>query len=210
MARDPVLTHKDVPVEKKLRADSQRMRDYLLDVVAHLLEEYGLDFSLPDLARESGVATATVYRHFDGLGDLRQEFYNRFIGRIAHELMELSTVYHGRELFSKTCHAWIEVAARWARSATFIRDAKGYLERVHAGDSNVGTLQNSVIRPVILELIASGEIPEQDPEYAGVIWITLFDERVIVDLTVSLGWDLERVAQSLEAALLAVLRSPAV
>jgi hypothetical protein len=37
------------------------------------------------------------------------------------------------------------------------------------------------------------------------MWITLFDERVLVDLHVSLGWTWERISQHLSATLLAAL-----
>lgn len=192
---------------KKLRSDTQRTRDRMLDVMGRLLEEKGLDFSFPELARESGVATATVYRHFDDLADLRQEFYNRFVGTIIRGLSDLPGQLHGRELLHATCETWVGIVLPYARAATLIRSAEGYLERVNAGDSFVLHLHRDVLIPILDQLVGSGVIPDQDRDRAALIWITLFDERVLVDLATSFGWDAPEVAASLETALLGALRA---
>ncbi|CAN5239928.1 TetR family transcriptional regulator [soil metagenome] len=189
---------------KKLRADTQRTRDRLLDVLGELLEKQGLDVSLPDLAREAGVATATVYRHFDDVHELRQEFYRRVVDTLLAEVATLNASYQGRELFDRACESGVRVASTWARAATFIRSAEGYLERVHEGDVFVGRI-DGVLRPILAQLIDDGVIPDQDLDYAVLIWITLFDERVLVDLESTLGWSLERVARTLSVTVLAAL-----
>jgi len=190
--------------DKKLRADTQRTRNRLLDVLGRLLEVQGLDVSLPELAREAGVATATVYRHFDDVHELRQEFYRRIVDSLLTEFGALSGSYEGRELFDRTCESWVRVASTWARAATFIRSAEGYVERVHGGDLFVGRL-DGVLRPVIVQLVDAGIIPEQDLDYAVLIWVTLFDERVLVDLESAMGWSTERVAATLAGTVLAAL-----
>jgi len=190
--------------DKKLRADTQRTRNKLLDVLGQLLEKQGLDVSLPDLAKEAGVATATVYRHFDDVHELRQEFYRRIVDTLLSEVATLSASYEGRELFDRTCESWVRVASTWARAATFIRSAEGYLERVHQGDVFVGRL-DGVLRPVITQLVDAEIIPDQDLDYAVLIWITLFDERVLVDLESTLGWSSELVARTLSVTVLAAL-----
>lgn len=195
--------------DKKLRADTQRTRNKLLDVLGRLLEVQGLDVSLPDLAKEAGVATATVYRHFDDVHELREEFYRRFVELLVAEVTALSGEYQGRELFDRTCERWVAYASTWARAATFIRSAEGYLERVHGGDVFVGQL-DGVLRPIIAQLVDEAVIPHQDLDYAVLVWVTLFDERVLVDLESALGWPVERVSGTLAATVLAALgaRSP--
>jgi len=193
---------------KKLRSDTQRTRDRILNAMAHLLEEKGLDFSLPDLARETGVAVATVYRHFDDLGDLRQEFYNRFVSMIIGALAELPEHHEGQALLDATCVTWVERVLPYMRAAALIRSAEGYLERAQAGDSFVSSLHDGVILPILDKLIIAGVIPEQNRDRAALIWITLFDERVLIDLTSTFGWDAARVAASLQAALVGALTSP--
>ena len=193
--------------ERKLRADTQRTRDRLLDTMGRLLEENGLDFSLPDLARESGVATATVYRHFSDLGDLRQEFYNRFVTSLVQELAALSAHCSGRELLRATCRTWVSSTLPWARAATLIRSAEGYLERVRNADPFVIHLHQGVLLPLLDQLVEQGVVPDLDRGYAALVWVSLFDERVFIDLTVTFGWSPEQIGDMLESTLLGALRT---
>ena len=193
--------------EKKQRSDRLRTRKLLLDVMGRMLEEKGLDFSLPDLARESGVATATVYRHFTDLSDLREEFYHHYIGTLIDDLQLLATHYRGRRLVHEICSVWVASAMRWARAATFIRSPEGFIERLQMGDPFIDRLYHRVLVPAIEDLIVEEAIPSQDPRYAALIWITLFDERVIVDLTVALGWTTQFAADRLESSVLGALQS---
>jgi AcrR family transcriptional regulator len=190
---------------KRERSDRARTRDLLLDVMGRLLEEKGLDFSLPDLARESGVATATVYRHFDNLGDLREEFYRRHVTGLVESMRDLAEHHRGRRLVHEICRAWGVSCLRWARAATYIRSAEGFAERLARDDEFVSGLYDQVLHPAIQGLIDDGIIPDQDPGYAALMWITLFDERVIIDLTTVLGMPIERATDSLERSLLGSL-----
>jgi AcrR family transcriptional regulator len=194
----------DFPAPKKLRADTLRTRRHLLDVMGRLLEERGLDISLPDLAKEAGVATATVYRHFDDMHELREEFYRSTVYDLISQIEEVLETSRGRAAFDRICSVWVATAANWARAATFIRSAEGYLERVRRGDDFVTRLHR-LLTTVIGQLIEDGDLPARDIEYAALMWITLFDERVLVDLEASLGWTWERISRHLSATLLAAL-----
>lgn len=189
---------------KKLRADTLRTREHLLDVLGRLLEERGLDISLPDLAKEAGVATATVYRHFDDVHELREEFYLRTVTNLVTEFRETLETARGREAFERICSAWVRSSSEWARAATFIRSAEGYLERVRRGDAVASQLHRLLVVD-IEQLIEDGELPEQNSDYAVLMWVTLFDERVFVDLATSLGWDEETIARHLSTTLIKAL-----
>jgi hypothetical protein len=91
-----------------------------------------------------------------------------------------------------------------ARAATFIRSAEGYLKRVRRNDDFVTRL-HCLLTTVIDQLIQDSELPAQDVEYAALMWITLFGERVFVDLNTSLDWPWERIGQHLSATLLNAL-----
>lgn len=173
-----------------------------------LLQEKGLAFTLPELARESGVATATVYRHFDDLHDLRERFYERVLDDIVEALRPLPEQYQGLELFETMCRTWVECMWPFARAATFIRAAVGFLERVRDGDRLTSALHHEILSPVVDRLIADGVIPEQDRDYAVLVWITMFDERVLVDLDSALGWSLDDIIGHLSASVLAALQHP--
>jgi hypothetical protein len=77
---------------------------------------------------------------------------------------------------------------------------------VRAGDPPTSAL-HAALAPVVDELVADGVIPKQDTDYAVLLWITLFDERVIVDLGTGLGWPPGRIAGALSASLLAAWRA---
>lgn len=182
-----------------LRRDTARTRDRLLDAAGELLAERGLGFSLPDLARASGVATATVYRHFGDVRDVHREFYYRLIDQLVTELRAVPGDGPGK--FTEICARWVDLTLRWGRAATRIRSPEGFLERVHAGDPPTSAL-HAALAPVVAELTKAGDIPQQDTDYAILLWTTLFDERVIVDLS-ALGWPPARITQALAASVLA-------
>ncbi|CAN5327183.1 hypothetical protein BH09ACT6_BH09ACT6_03760 [soil metagenome] len=190
--------------DKKLRADTQKTRDKLLDVLGRMLQTHGPSISLPALAKEAGVSTATVYRHFDDVYELREEFYERILQNQVDQFRALSEIHTGIELFQRICETWIDIASAWARAATFIRSPEGFLERLKAHDRMV-TRFDDVLRPVVVHLIETGVLPEQNLDYAILVWITLFDERVIIDLEAALGWNSPTIARTLAATTLSAL-----
>jgi AcrR family transcriptional regulator len=191
----------------RMRRDTAETRDRLLDAAGELLAERGTAFTLPDLARASGVATATVYRHFPGVHDVFAEFYQRLIDELVDELGGLSARTRGRPRFEAACARWVALAAHWGRAATHIRSADGFLERVRHGDPPTSALFG-VLAPIVEELVADGLLPPQDVEYAVLVWVTMLDERVIVDLSSSLGWSTRRIGRTLAASVLAALTAP--
>ncbi|MFB4295023.1 TetR/AcrR family transcriptional regulator [Actinomadura sp. NTSP31] len=184
-----------------LRRDTARTRDRLLDAAGELLAGRGTEFSLPDLARASGVATATVYRHFASVHDVHREFYHRMVDELVAELEDISDRHHGVERLRLIGERWVALAVHWGRAATHIRRPEGFLERVRAGDPPTSALYHG-LAPTVTELVAQRIIPDQDIDYAILLWITLFDERVIADLTAVPGWTARRIARTLTTSLL--------
>lgn len=190
---------------RRLRADSRRTREMLLDVLGDLLETRGLAVSLPALAREAGVSVATVYRHFDDVHDLRQEFYQRTVATLITRFTELREEYSGLELFQQMCEQWIAIASQWARAGAFIRSPEGFIERVRHNEPLITQLY-SLMRPVVSDLMSAGVVQERNVDYGVMLWATLFDERVIVDLESGLGWKTTAIARRLSATYLDAMR----
>jgi AcrR family transcriptional regulator len=201
---DDVGSMKNTQPARRIRRDTARTRDRLLDAAGVLLGERGPTFSLPDLARASGVATATVYRHFGDVHDVHRAFYQRLIDELVTELNSVADDARGLRRFERVNDQWVELAAGWGRAATHIRSAAGFLERVHAGDPLTSALY-AALAPVVAELVEEGVVPPQEVDFAVLLWVTLFDERVIVDLTSSLGWSSRRIARRLSSSLLDAL-----
>ncbi|MEV1171210.1 TetR/AcrR family transcriptional regulator [Nonomuraea sp. NPDC049784] len=192
---------------RPMRRDTAQTRDRLLDATGRLLAARGTAFTLPDLARASGVATATVYRHFADVHDVHREFYYRLIGELVSDLENISVQAHGRQRFEAVCAHWSDLAASWGRAATHIRSAEGFLERVRRGDPPTSALYGA-LTPVIEELVTGNVIPVQNVEYAVLLWVTIFDERVIVDLSTTLGWSPRRIGHTLAQTTLTALTQP--
>jgi AcrR family transcriptional regulator len=191
--------------ERALRADARRTRTLLLDVLGELLETRGLAVSLPELAREAGVSVATVYRHFDDVHDLRQEFYDRTLATLIEEFARLSVQHQGLDLYYAMCRAWVEMGVSWARAGSFIRSPEGFIERVQKQEPLIGEL-NELLRPVVHWLMAHGIVAERNVDYATLLWVTLFDERVFLDLESALAWNTTSIADRLAATYLNALQ----
>lgn len=197
----------EVRANGKLRKDSQQFRERLVDGAGELLAERGTRFSLPDLARHTGVSTATVYRHFENIGEVHQAFAERTLTELIDRLaLAVSSASGSREMLSRACRTWVALGAGWGKAATYMRRPEGVLERYHANDESIGRLFG-VLRGVLDALAAEGEIPEQDHDYALLLWVTLFDERVFIDLLDSTNWSVSQIASVLESSLIGALRN---
>lgn len=190
---------------KAPRSDSLHSRQKLLDALGRLLEHQGLDVTLPELAREAGVSTATAYRHFTDMEELRTEFYNRIFDRVIRAMEELAGEYTGLELFYRLCQTWVELELPWARAATYIRSPEGILERVRRGEA-LSSAYHRIVTGVLEQLIAAGVVPAQDTDYAALLWLTIFDERVFVDLRTAKGLGAYEISHLLGSSLLAALK----
>jgi|SRR5690606_25640469 TetR/AcrR family transcriptional repressor of multidrug resistance operon len=65
----------------------------ILDATLHLLAKRGFHgFSIRDVAKESGVATGTVYLYFEDRDDLITQLHSQIIERVARQVFAESTV----------------------------------------------------------------------------------------------------------------------
>ncbi|HJQ48167.1 MAG TPA: TetR/AcrR family transcriptional regulator [Amycolatopsis sp.] len=182
-------------------------RDKLLDAAGRLLATQGTGFSLPDLARAAGVSPATTYRHFTSTQDVFREFYDRKIGELVDELRNAADgPGTALERFGRIGTRWAELATLWGTAAAQIRSAEGFLQRARRGEPKTSALL-ATLGPVVEALAAEREIPRQNVDYAVLLWINVFDERAVVDLTSTLGWTSRRVARALSGSVLAALRA---
>lgn len=202
-------TREDGVVESngKLRRDSQAVRDRLLDGAAELVATRGLHFSLPELARQAGVGTATVYRHFADVEQVGEQLFARILGRLVDRLEVLAAEPGAaRERMSRMCLTWVETGASWGPAAIRLRRPEGVLERRRAGDPLIVRLLDA-LTTVLDDLIDEGDIPDQGRAYALLAWTTLFDERVFVDLSAETNWSPSQIASVLESSVLGALRN---
>jgi AcrR family transcriptional regulator len=193
---------------RPLRSDARRSRDAILAAVAELLTERGPGFTLTDAARRSGVATATAYRHFPSVDDAVSAYYDQLCAGL---LASWGTVPEHLDPASRIrgiCHEWAAQAASWGPAAVYLRSPRGFLDRLDSGDPFLNAVHD-LLSGVLRAAVEAGVIPAQDLSYATLLWVTLFDERVVLDLTHTRGLSPAAAADWLANALLASLRASA-
>jgi AcrR family transcriptional regulator len=187
-----------------LRSDARRTRDRLLDAAVALLEAGGAHFTLPDVARQAGVGTATVYRHFPDVAELLTAVEVRSITALTAAIDELEPDDDPRRRFGAICERWIDRSIRDSAALRFLRSPEGVLERAGRGDPVVIGLLRS-LEQAITDLVTAAVVPAQDVTAGALVWITLFDERIVIDLGRTAGWTTHHLTQYLGGAVLGAL-----
>ncbi|GGN21870.1 AcrR family transcriptional regulator [Actinoplanes campanulatus] len=190
--------------ERPRRGDARLRRAALLAAVGELLAERGPGFSLAEAAGLAGVSTATAYRNFADPGSAIDAFFAELVGDLLEAFDRLPGGGDPLADVRAVCREWVEQASRWGAAAVHIRSPRGVLARRGEEDPFVGGLYERLAR-LVEAAIASGAVPRQDVRFAVLMWVTIFDERVVVDLTRTLAWSADEAAEHLTGALLRVL-----
>ncbi|WP_036567564.1 TetR/AcrR family transcriptional regulator [Nocardia sp. BMG51109] len=186
------------------RSDAQRSRVLLLDAVRTLLQSGRVGFSMPELAGEAGVGVATAYRHFPTPQDAMQAFHRRAIEQLIAALAAVDPGPDPVRRFHDCCRTWVEQATQWGPAVRYIRSSKGFVERLSAGDESITALHDH-LAGVLDSLARDGKTAEYDLTYAVLLWITIFDERVVYDLTEHRHWSVAEVTDHLTRAVAGAL-----
>lgn len=192
---------------RPLRSDARRSRDAILAAVADLLAERGPGFTLTDAARRSGVATATAYRHFPSVDDAVSAYYDQLCAGLLAALSAVPDTLDPASRIRGICREWAVQAASWGPAAVYLRSPRGFLDRLDSGDPFLAAV-HELLSAVLRAAAAAGVISAQDLSYATLLWVTLFDERVVLDLTHTRGLSPEAAAGRLADTLLAALQAP--
>jgi AcrR family transcriptional regulator len=196
------------PRNRRVRRDSLASRRDLLEAVERLLAKQGSRFSLIDLAAEAGVSTATAYRHFPDAEASLDAYYRQLVERLVIHLEAVPAAPDALRRFVAVCELWVEEAVSWGPAVVHVRSSRGFLQRLQAGDPVIGRLFDA-LAPMLAGLVDGGFIPASSAEYGVLVWVTVFDERVVVDLHDSLGWPPARIAAELTGSVLRALGRPA-
>lgn len=186
------------------RSDAQRTRVLLVDAVRSLLHAGRVGFSIPELAAEAGVGVATAYRHFPTPQDAMQAFHRRAIEQLLEALTAVDASLEPVERFHRCCATWVEQAVQWGPAVRYVRSSKGFLERLAAADESITALHDT-LADVLNSLAREGRTTEYDITYAVLLWITIFDERVVYDLTEYRRWSAAAVTDHLTRAVAGAL-----
>ncbi|WP_045824898.1 TetR/AcrR family transcriptional regulator [Williamsia herbipolensis] len=187
------------------RSDAVRSRVALTDAVERLLREGRVDFSIPELASEAGLGVATAYRHFPAPSDALHAYYARAAGELVEALRDIDVDLDPVRRFETHCREWIAQAQTWGPAVRHIRSHEGFIERLDNGDPSIVALY-SALDAVLQALVDAGHMPAGDRRVAVLLWITIFDERVVYDLEHHHGWTAEQIVEHLGRAARGALR----
>ncbi|WP_280269993.1 hypothetical protein [Nocardia wallacei] len=186
------------------RSDAQRSRVLLVDAVHSLLHAGRVGFSIPELAAAAGVGVATAYRHFATPQDAMQAFHRRAIEQLVGALAAVEGDLDPVERFHRCCGTWVAQAMQWGSAVRFVRSSKGFVERLADGDPSITALHD-MLAEVLIALAREAKTTEFDVTYAVLLWITIFDERVVYDLTEHRHWNATEVTDHLTRAVAGAL-----
>jgi AcrR family transcriptional regulator len=203
---DQRITEESPPRKRRTRSDFLASRRALLAAVEILLATHEGTFSLADLAQQANTSVATAYRHFADVHEAEDAYYGGLIDELTAEIAAAQGD-DPLDRMREACRIWVHQAARWARAAMRIRSAEGFLARYRRGDERIVAIYDT-LAPFLTALIDAGRLPRQPVDYAVLMWITVFDERVIMDLLATAGWTVDMASRELTGSVLAMLGHP--
>ncbi|MFJ5612696.1 TetR/AcrR family transcriptional regulator [Streptomyces sp. NPDC093221] len=114
-----------------MRADARKNRDHLLDVAGAVIAEHGVDVSLRDIARRSGMGLATLLRHFPTREALLEALLHTSFGELTSRAADLETQGSPEDAlvsWLRDCVAWTtEYRGVTVLMAAAIEDAESAL-----------------------------------------------------------------------------------
>lgn len=176
----------------------------LVDAAGRLLRRGRVDFSVPELASEAGVGVATAYRHFGTPSEALRAYSERAVAQLVDALSGIDPDLAPVERFRWHCTQWVAQARQWGPAVRHIRSHEGYIERLAKDDPPIGKL-HTILDTALRDLLRSGRMAAGDPVFAVLIWVTIFDERVIYDLAEHHHWSTDRIAEQLLRAVAGAL-----
>ena len=149
------------PKERKPRADAQRNRERILEEAKTAFTRAGGDISLEDVARQAGVGTGTLYRHFPTRDALLEGVYRAEVAKLAEEERKLSESLPALEAL----RAWMLVFIDYIATKKIIAPA---LNSIVGGPTQLfessGAQIKDAIQSLVTRAVTSGDIrPDLDP-----------------------------------------------
>jgi len=185
MTANPAPTGSGAPeTGRVLRADARRNVERLLEAARVAIARDGPDASLDDIARDAGVGSGTLYRHFPTRVDLLEAVYREEVERLCNEGDRLgeSDVEPG-EALSQWLRAYVSFGAMkrglmgplttalgqdsglFASCKTMITDTGGRLvERAQADGSIRDDVQVSDVLRLASVIAHAGELTREGSE----------------------------------------------
>jgi AcrR family transcriptional regulator len=145
-----------------IAAHRREVRDAVLDTTAALVAEHGLlDVTMSQIAEETGIGRATLYKYFPDVEAILLAWHDR---QIAAHLAYLSEIRDQEAGAGERLEAVLEAYALLSRHSRGHEDAR-FAELVHRGD-RMGRAQRQVhdmIRDLVTAAAKAGEVRDDVP-----------------------------------------------
>ena len=150
-----MATKRSRPGQRKPRSDAQRNRERILEVAKKAFTRSGADFSLDEIAKQSGVGAGTLYRHFPTREALLEAVYRTEVEKLAAAEREFAEKLPPVEAL----RAWMLLFVDYIATKQIIAPA---LNTLVGGPSKVfaatGDLVKSAIQALVTRAMESGDV----------------------------------------------------
>ena len=148
-------------LQRKPRADAQRNRERILEIAKDAFSRVGANINLDDVAKQAGVGSGTLYRHFPTRDALLEAVYRTGVAKLAAAEQELSSTLPPVDAL----RAWMCLFVDYVAAKQIIAPA---LNTLVGGPSKLFESSGDQIKEAINVLVKrateSGDIrPDLDP-----------------------------------------------
>jgi len=129
------------PAERGMRADARRNRDWILAAAEAAIARDGADASLEEIARQAGVGSATLHRHFPSRQSLLESVFRGRVETLCAEAGDFAAEFDpATALFTWLRAVGTHAAANRGLAPSLMRGA-----RDGTGDPTLGTTCHTMI-----------------------------------------------------------------
>jgi AcrR family transcriptional regulator len=149
------LKAKPTAAARKPRADGARNRQLLIDAAKAAFSQIGLDVSLEEIARRTGVGIGTLYRHFPTREAVVEAVYRREVEHLAEAVPQLLENSPAGEALHRWMHLFVDYIATKRIIAPSLAAAAARRATLQA---NSGELIKNALSALVQRAIAAGDI----------------------------------------------------
>lgn len=110
-------------VKESMRADAKKNYSHVLSVAREVVSEHGVNASMRDIARRSGVGLATLLRHFPTREALYEALLCTNLDALTQKASELETAGSPGEALVSWLREWLEFAQSYKGVVTLMASA---------------------------------------------------------------------------------------
>ncbi|MFE7423124.1 TetR/AcrR family transcriptional regulator [Rhodococcus sp. NPDC057529] len=187
---------------RPLRSDTRRNHRRLMAAVGEIARESPEDLTMQAVAARAEIGPATAYRYYSTMDDVLAAYVLGVIEQLRSFSAE--STLGGREHFDAVVACWLELLDEHGAAMVQLRSRRGFLERLHAENDIIVTVERAW-RPPLVALLDELGLSTDLIEYALFLCNMIFDPREVHDLRTAANLSHAEVSERLTAAFLGAL-----